>query len=86
MRPAVVAPDRLNDVLALSVESYSGKELDKNIETIEFKDIDFRYGNRELVLNKFCLDFKGGGKAAFVGESGSGKSTLVKLLMGMYTH
>lgn len=84
IQSAIVAADRLNDVLALSVESNSGEELDRHIETIEFKDIDFRYGNRELVLNKFCLDFKGGEKVAFVGESGSGKSTLVKLLMGMY--
>lgn len=85
IQSAVVAADRLNDILSLSVENQDGIDLTGNIEKIEFNDIDFRYGNRELVLNKLNLSFSGGEKVAFVGESGSGKSTLVKLLMGMYS-
>lgn len=85
IQSAVVAADRLNDILSLSAENFEGKTLPENIEKIEFKDINFRYGNRDLVLNKLNMKFSGGEKVAFVGKSGSGKSTLVKLLMGMYT-
>lgn len=83
IQSAVVAADRLNDILALSVEEREGLDL-PDVDEIEFQDVDFRYGNRELVLKKLNLKFSGGEKVAFVGESGSGKSTLVKLLMGMY--
>ena len=85
IQSAIVAADRLNDILALSVEKKKeGTDLPE-VKEIEFKNVDFRYGNRDLVLNKLSLNFFGGEKIAFVGESGSGKSTLVKLLMGMYT-
>ncbi len=52
---------------------------------IEFKDVDFHYGNSErLVLNQLNLHIKPGEKIGLVGRSGAGKSTLVNLLLRFY--
>ena len=81
---AVVAMDRLNDILLLEVEDRSGKDLGSSIDQIEMKNIAFRYGNRELVLNNFDFEAKKGQRIALIGESGCGKSTAAKILTGLY--
>ncbi|WP_142415044.1 peptidase domain-containing ABC transporter [Hathewaya massiliensis] len=88
IQTAVVAAERLSEILDLNLE----KSVDENKKikpktlkgTIEFKDIDFRYGSRNLVLKNINLKIKQGQKVALVGESGSGKTTLAKLLMNFY--
>lgn len=50
---------------------------------IEFKDIHFGYGEKE-VIHGVDLSLKQGTTTALVGESGSGKSTLAKLLVHYY--
>lgn len=49
------------------------------------KGVDFRYGNRDLVLDKLDMVFKNGRKTAIVGKSGCGKTTLAKLLLSFYS-
>ncbi|MFH1358508.1 MAG: ABC transporter ATP-binding protein [archaeon] len=51
--------------------------------TVEFRDVDFRYGKRKIFEN-FNLKIKENEKVALVGHSGSGKTTLVKLLNRFY--
>ncbi|MFW5873364.1 MAG: ABC transporter ATP-binding protein [Bacillota bacterium] len=51
---------------------------------IEFKNVDFRYNDNEVVLNNFNLKVSAGQKIALVGETGSGKSTIVNLLCRFY--
>jgi ATP-binding cassette subfamily B protein len=51
--------------------------------TIEFKDIDFYYGKRQIFKN-FNLKIKENEKIALVGHSGCGKTTLIKLLNRFY--
>ncbi|MAG02444.1 hypothetical protein CMI42_03840 [Candidatus Pacearchaeota archaeon] len=51
--------------------------------TIHFKDIDFRYGKRQIFEN-FNLKIKENEKIALVGHSGCGKTTLIKLLKRFY--
>src|SRR5690606_36321616 len=51
---------------------------------IELKNIDFRYGTRQLVLKNVSMRNTSGEKIAIVGESGSGKTTLIRLLMNFY--
>jgi ATP-binding cassette subfamily B protein len=48
---------------------------------IEFKNVDFGYYKKDIVLNNFNLTLKPGEKVALIGPSGGGKSTLVKLLL-----
>ena len=88
MQTAIVASDRLGEILDLEVEKSEGE--DKKIKPeslhaqIQIKGLDFRYGTRALVLRDINLAVKPGEKIAFVGESGSGKTTLVKLLLNFY--
>ncbi|MDS0527232.1 peptidase domain-containing ABC transporter [Clostridium sp. SHJSY1] len=88
LQSAIVASDRLGDILDLELEKskdeakkISPKSLSGNIV---LKDINFRYGVRELVLKNININIKSGEKIALVGESGSGKTTIAKLLMGFY--
>lgn len=84
IQSAIVAADRLNDVLDLKPEETGSMPLDNTINEIAFSDVTFRYGHRETVLNKVTFSAKKGEKIALVGESGSGKSTINKLLVGLY--
>lgn len=84
IQEAVVAADRLSDILCLETEKKGGKKLSSKIGSISFDHVNFRYGNRDLVLKDMNFTVGAGEKVAFVGESGCGKSTTVKLLMGMY--
>lgn len=88
MQTAVVAADRLSEVLELSAEQGEDEHSKlKDIslrQPISIRNLDFRYGTRELVLHSIDLHIRQGEKIALVGESGSGKTTLVKLLMRFY--
>jgi len=89
MQTAVVAADRLGEILDLDPE-IQGTETNKlspqNLTgDIEMIDISFRYGTRQLVIDGVTIKAKQGEKIAFVGESGSGKTTLAKLLLNLYT-
>ncbi len=88
MQTAVVAADRLGEILDLEPERTEGEN--KKISPlnlkgdIEFKNITFRYGTRRPVLEGVQICIRQGEKIALVGESGSGKTTLSKLLLNLY--
>ena len=88
MQTAIVAADRLGEILDLDPEKKENeenkiKDVSLNKE-IEISNLDFRYGTRQLVLKNINMNIMPGEKIALVGESGSGKTTLVKLLMNFY--
>ncbi len=89
IQTAIVASDRLGEIFDLELEKNVNES--KKINPVDlkgdisFKNVDFRYGTRSLVLKNIELTIKQGEKIALVGESGSGKTTLVKLLLNLYT-
>lgn len=89
IQSAIVAADRLNDILELDPEK-TDDENHKAVRTalcrdIDFQHVSFHYGTRRDVLKDISLHIPAGSSVAFVGESGSGKTTLSKLLLHMYT-
>jgi subfamily B ATP-binding cassette protein MsbA len=58
-------------------------KLDNFEESIEYRDVSFRYGE-EYVLKNINIQIKKGKTIALVGQSGSGKSTLVDMLPRFY--
>jgi len=89
IQTAVVAAERLEEILSLGVEKTEAENRkmvpDDLTGDITFKDIDFRYGTRRLVLENINLEIRQGQTIALVGESGSGKTTLAKLLLHFYS-
>ncbi len=66
-------------------ESKGGDEPPKNVETIEFKNVSFKYNGQEgYALKNISLTMKKGVRHALVGINGSGKTTLIKLMMRFY--
>ena len=88
MQTAIVAADRLSEILVLSSEKDEHEhERLKNVslrQPIHISHVDFRYGTRDLTLRDINMEIRAGERVALVGESGSGKTTLVKLLMHFY--
>lgn len=88
LQTAVVAADRLGEILDLEAEKgeseYRKMHPDSIAGDLVFKHVNFRYGTRKLVLEDINVKIKKGEKIAFVGESGSGKTTFAKLLLHLY--
>lgn len=88
MQTAVVAADRLGEILDLEAEKTEKEHRklapDSLAGDIEIKNLNFRYGTRQPVLLDINIRIEKGQKIAFVGESGSGKTTLSKLLLHLY--
>ncbi|WP_461615783.1 peptidase domain-containing ABC transporter [Clostridium sp. Marseille-QA1073] len=88
LQTAKVAAERLGEILDLELEKSKNESRKINPSSlkgnIEFKNISFRYGTRQLILEDFTLNINSGEKIALVGESGSGKTTLIKILMNFY--
>ena len=88
MQTALVAAERLSEILDLELEKVSDENRKLTPESLNYpiriENLDFRYGTRRLVLEKINMTIGAGERIALVGESGSGKTTLSKLLMNFY--
>lgn len=83
IQSALSAMDRIHEFIEYEEETdVEVKEMvfDGNVE---FKDIRFGYGKKE-VLHGVSLEAKKGETVAIVGPTGSGKTTIVNLLMRFY--
>ena len=89
IQEAVVAADRIGEILELKIEKIDGRhflptELTEIELPIEFKDVTFRYGTRKAVFENLSFSTFDNHKIAFVGASGCGKSTVMKLILKFY--
>jgi len=72
LEPTIVTPE-------------NAKPFPERVDTIEFRDITFRYPKMERdVLSHFNLMAKAGEVTQIEGENGFGKTTLLKLLLRLY--
>jgi ATP-binding cassette subfamily B protein len=51
---------------------------------VEFRDVEFRYGNGPLIIPRLNVSIPAGQTVALVGQTGAGKSTLAKLIARFY--
>lgn len=85
IQSAVIAADRLCDIMELSPEAVGrGQQLKNNWEKVSFENVNLQYGNSENILKNINFSFERGNKIAIVGESGSGKTSLAKLLVRIH--
>lgn len=85
---AQVSAARINEVLDTELTIKDG-ELDrdktKEIGTVEFKNVSFKYPDaEEYLLENISFKAEKGETVAFIGSTGSGKSTLINLIPRFY--
>ncbi len=62
-----------------------GTELPREISgTVTFENVNFGYGDGEVILDGISMTFNGGETHAIVGATGAGKSTIIRLLLRFY--
>lgn len=81
----VVAIKRIMTILCYREEEAKGAELQEQIESIQYADVDFRYKtSNEAVIEGVKLSFEKGTISGIIGGSGCGKSSLIKMLPRLY--
>ncbi len=85
---AQVSANRINEVLDTEIDIKDGdltQEDKKEIGTIEFKNVSFKYPDAdEYLLDDISFKVEKGETVAFIGSTGSGKSTLINLIPRFY--
>ena len=85
---AEVSAKRINEVLDTPITIEDGKltkNKTKEIGTVEFKNVSFKYPDaEEYLLTNISFKANKGETVAFIGSTGSGKSTLVNLVPRFY--
>lgn len=84
---ARVSVERINEVLESDISVISGNfnGKTKEIGTIEFQNVSFKYPDAdEYLLKNINFKVNKGETVAFIGSTGSGKSTLINLVPRLY--
>ncbi|EAH6517427.1 ABC transporter ATP-binding protein [Campylobacter coli] len=85
LQGAIAASERTFYLLDLEPQILNGSKNLESIARIEFKQVDFAYGNPyKSVLKDINFEFNKGEILALVGTSGGGKSSIINLLMRFY--
>ena len=84
VQDAIAASERVFEVLDTSSRIVNGdKELQQDIDSIEFKNVTLVYENT-YILNNINFKASKGQNIALVGDSGGGKSTFINMLLRFY--
>jgi len=85
---AQVSARRINEVLDSDISIKDGKrdvKKTKEVGTVEFKNVSFKYpDSEEYLLKNISFKVEKGETIAFIGSTGSGKSTLINLVPRFY--
>jgi len=83
---ASVSAKRINEVMECEITIKDGvKTKSKEVGTVEFKNVSFKYPDaEEYLLKNISFQAKKGETVAFIGSTGSGKSSLVNLIIRFY--
>ena len=84
---AQISAKRINEVLdeEISVKEGKFKGKTKEVGTVEFKNVSFKYPEADdYVLKNISFKVNKGETIAFIGSTGSGKSTLINLVPRFY--
>lgn len=85
---AQVSAKRINEVIDEKISIVDGKldeTASKEVGTVEFKNVSFKYPDAdEYLLKNISFKVKKGETIAFIGSTGSGKSTLINLVPRFY--
>ncbi|MGQ1884753.1 multidrug efflux ABC transporter permease/ATP-binding subunit SmdB [Serratia marcescens] len=84
LQQAVVAGERIFELMDRSQQSYGTDDSPLAGGRIDITDLSFAYRAEKKVLQHISLSVPSRGFVALVGHTGSGKSTLANLLMGYY--
>ncbi|BEO17017.1 multidrug ABC transporter permease/ATP-binding protein [Serratia marcescens] len=84
LQQAVVAGERIFELMDRSQQSYGADDSPLAGGRIDITDLSFAYRADKKVLQHISLSVPSRGFVALVGHTGSGKSTLANLLMGYY--
>jgi subfamily B ATP-binding cassette protein MsbA len=87
LQQGIAAAERVFEILDVEsevIEKSDAVELAPIKESIEFKDVRFRYDDDTEILKGINLKISPGEVLAIVGSSGGGKSTLVNLIPRFY--
>ena len=79
------AAERVFEIIEFKPENDSNRDqlLETFKDKIEFKNVDFSYGQSKI-LDNISFTIKKGQSVALVGSSGSGKTTIANLINGFY--
>ena len=83
IQEAKVAFDRMFEYSSLEKEKIGGLEI-IDVQSIDIKNIDFRFNGRSRLLNQISFSLQKGNVTCLLGESGSGKTTLTEILQKNY--
>ena len=85
---AQISAKRINEVLDSEISIKDGNidvKQSKEIGTVEFKNVSFKYpDSEEYLLQNISFKVEKGETIAFIGSTGSGKSTLINLVPRFY--
>ena len=79
----IVSIKRINEILNHDISVLDNGHIKlQNLESIEFKNVFFRYENAETdMLKNISFRIEKGQKIGIIGSSGSGKTTIINLLL-----
>lgn len=84
IRSTLISLERVSNLEAALDDSKNANEQVYTVETIDYNNVKFSYGESKTILDNINLHFQKGKKYGIIGKSGTGKTTLLKLLLGIW--